>query len=77
MFYWVTFEDAKSGTVEASDEGSARERAEEHGAVVSVARLPYPAQPRIAVDSDCPSFCYSPRECRGRGSCPKGYACSS
>ena len=42
--------------------------------------LPYPAEPRLNPQKHekygfCPSFCYSPRQCAGRGACPKKYSC--
>lgn len=57
-------------------EAEIRERAAPFGTLSGYSRLPYPAEPRLDVRSDCPSFCYSPRQCKGRGSCPKSYACS-
>ena len=53
--------------------------------VSKVESLPYPANPRlITVEYEdtkgrkynCPSFCFSPRECAGSSSCPKRYSCS-
>lgn len=38
--------------------------------------IPYPASPALYNDTGCPSFCYTPEQCAGRGSCPKSYACS-
>jgi len=43
---------------------------------VYVKRLPYPANPRLGKQSNCPAFCYSPKQCAGHSSCPKSYACS-
>lgn len=42
--------------------------------------LPYPAEPRLNPQKHenhgvCPSFCFSPRACAGRGACPKSYSC--
>lgn len=42
--------------------------------------LPYPAKPRLNPQKHekfgvIPSFCFTPRECAGRGSCPKRYSC--
>lgn len=46
--------------------------------------LPYPASPRIYtreyVDDSgrlyhCPSFCYRPEECKGKGSCQNSRSC--
>lgn len=38
--------------------------------------LPYPAEPRVGSQSNCPSFCWQPTLCAGRRSCPRSYACS-
>lgn len=44
--------------------------------------LPYPANPIIwqflhPIDGRaCPPFCHDPKNCAGRSSCPKNYACS-
>lgn len=40
--------------------------------------LPYPASPYLNGDESrgWPNFCFSPKECKGRTSCPKSYACS-
>lgn len=79
MFFWVTFHDRSGGTVQgdAPDRfADATERALKLGRVRSVKELPYPADPRLDVRSDCPSFCYSPSGCAGKTSCPHRYACS-
>lgn len=44
--------------------------------------LPYPAKPIIwqfdhPVHGMTPDFCYTPRECAGRTSCPRGPSCTS
>jgi hypothetical protein len=49
--------------------------------VIRADRLPYPAPPRLRMieygDAGvCPSFCYTPERCRGRGSCPHDIACT-
>jgi hypothetical protein len=45
--------------------------------VTSIQPLPYPAMPRIGTwRSGCPSFCMSPKQCAGRSSCPRSYACT-
>lgn len=41
-----------------------------------IKELPYPADPRVGPQSDCPSFCWQPNACAGRSSCPRQYACS-
>ena len=57
-------------------EKDARTRAEKFGKVRSLDVIPYPADPRLDVRSDCPSFCFRPHQCIGNTSCPWDYACS-
>jgi hypothetical protein len=76
-FYWVRFADHAPGCVEAVTKDEAGERAAKFGKVEKIQSLPYPANPRLDVRSDCPSFCYSPESCAGRRACPKHYSCSS
>lgn len=84
MPWWVDFEGRASACVESYDgEDAARKLAEELGGapVKQIRPLPYPANPRLnsihhGAYGPCPSFCYSPTICAGRGSCPKSYACS-
>jgi len=74
--YWATFTDASPVCVEAASEAVARVYAEKRGTVAEIKRLPYPASPRIGDMTQCPSFCYTPNTCAGRGSCPKDRACN-
>lgn len=76
--FWVTFSGSvKAGCVEAYTEKEAQEQAAKLGGVVTLKELPYPADPRLSeAKSDCPPFCYSPRQCQGRTACPQSYACS-
>lgn len=80
--YWATFDRRGPGCVEALNESDAKAEAEKKTgeAPVSCEKLPYPAEPRLNhyVDARvgvCPSFCYNPNLCKGRGSCPNGPAC--
>lgn len=75
--YWVEWVDGTSGCMEAKTQVAALEKAVAHKAdVKSVMSLPYPAEPRIGEwESGCPSFCYSPNQCKGRTTCPKSYSC--
>lgn len=46
----------------------------------SAETLPYPANPRInraawPRSGVCPSFCFTPSVCAGRGSCPRRISC--
>ena len=81
---WVTFKDGTAGYVEAktSDEAM-RIGSEKTGKeAVKAEQLPYPSRPIIFQGpgdpkyGPCPPFCYTPKQCVGRGSCPHSYACS-
>jgi len=83
--YWVTMENGATGCAYAESEAAARALAEKRAGgkttVKKVETLPYPASPRLdALDGwgkgQHPSFCYDPKSCAGRSSCPKSYACS-
>lgn len=82
--YWVTFENYASGCVEALNETEARRLGEEIAGqpVADCDRLPYPAHPRLNIHvipelgQACPSFCYAPQQCKGRGCCPQNYSCT-
>lgn len=80
--YWLKFEGKPAGCVEAaSEEDAKRIGAEAMGvAVLECSSLPYPANPRINKHihpghGPCPSFCYSPEQCKGRTSCPQRIGC--
>lgn len=80
--YWLTFNDQSSGCVEADTAAEALQIAQRLGKTsVDCQILPYPADPRLHKQADekygpCPSFCWTPKACAGRTSCPKSYACS-
>lgn len=81
--YWVTFEHYASGCVEALNEAEARRIGEEIAGqpVADCDKIPYPAHPRLNKHIDpkfgaCPSFCYAPEQCKGRGCCPQNYSCT-
>jgi hypothetical protein len=76
--FWLSFTDGTHGCCEESTLAKAITKAEDlTGKVVANARmLPYPAVPRIGLQSDCPSFCHNPVRCAGRWSCPMDYACN-
>jgi hypothetical protein len=76
-FFWVTFANRASGTVEAKDMNEALVRAARLGDATKVETLPYPANPRLDVRTDCPSLCYSPNQCKGNTACPKNPSCCS
>ncbi len=74
--WWIIFSDGKTSRCFEGARDDVLARAQAIGAVASIAVLPYPADPREAPMSQCPSFCYSPAKCAGRTACPKSYACS-
>lgn len=49
------------------------------GAVEKIETLPYPAMPqkpyKEGYEESCPAFCYTPRECAGKNSCPRSRSC--
>lgn len=81
--YWVSLEGMGSYCVEAlTPEEAGHIATDLKGALVlSVDKLPYPAQPRLNPYDNpshgvCPSFCYAPSQCKGRGSCPQRISCT-
>lgn len=65
--------------VEAKTPAEAKKKLEEtgwEGECTAAKILPYPADPRVGEQSNCPSFCWQPNSCAGRGSCPRSVACS-
>jgi hypothetical protein len=88
--FWITFTDNSTGYCEGSNEFDAARIAEKlTGKKVgggpykdfTMKSLPYPANPVIwQLDHPCygktPSFCHSPRQCAGRGSCPQNRSCT-
>ena len=76
MYYWVEFHNRSSGTIQADSKKDCQTKAMDFGNFYECNLLPYPASPILSKEIDCPPFCYSPEECKGRGCCPKSYACS-
>ena len=88
--FWLTFTDGSQGCCQGESDFDAKRIAEKlTGKTVKGGKydnidakpLPYPAAPVIwqldhPVVGKCPEFCYSPKQCAGRTSCPKSYACS-
>lgn len=76
--YWITFQNGDAGYCEGDNAvEAAKTAAALRQQIVSTCKsLPYPAKPIIAQTSNCPPFCYKPRECQGRTACPQRYACS-
>ena len=88
--FWLKFTDGSKGCCEGQTAYDAKVIAEkltgkkvaggEYKDIEAVS-LPYPATPLIwqfdhPVSGKCPPFCSTPETCKGRGSCPKSYACS-
>lgn len=85
--FWVTFQGRRPACVESRTRPKARALAKQlTGCDVLTCRpLPYPAEPRLNVDTyktssghttRMPSFCLNGDECAGCSSCPRDYACS-
>ena len=89
--FWIKFTDGSAGYCEGQDAYDAVQIAEKLTGKTAVVgdnkwkpkldSLPYPAKPIIwqfdhPVSGKRPPFCFTPEKCKGRGSCPKSYACS-
>jgi hypothetical protein len=90
--FWIKFTDGSEACCEGGSEYDAQMIAEKlTGKTVAdktskweagnVKPLPYPASPVIwqldhPVDGKCPHFCYAPKQCKGRTSCPQNYSCT-
>jgi hypothetical protein len=65
--------------VEAKTPAEAKKKLEEAGweeKATDAKPLPYPADPRVGEQSQCPSFCWQPNSCAGKSSCPRNVSCS-
>lgn len=90
--FWIKFADGSEACCEGQTAFDAQRIAEKlTGKTVAdvpnkwtagnVRQLPYPASPIIwqfdhPVSGKFPLFCHDPKNCAGRGSCPKNRACS-
>jgi hypothetical protein len=76
-YYWIRFAGHAPGTVRAKDVAEAIELGKSITGVevASIDILPYPASPQLN-ECDCPSFCYTPEQCKGNTCCRKNYACT-
>lgn len=76
--YWIQLHKLHNVCVEAASKIEACQTAEREtgGTAVHCDTLPYPAEPRVGPRTDCPSFCYSPEQCKGRTACPRNYSCT-
>jgi hypothetical protein len=81
--FWVTG-GGKACCVDALTDREAIEIAADHGypAADTARTLPYPAMPRVGPirsgeGGPCPAFCYKPRGCAGKTSCPTRPSCTS
>lgn len=82
--FWCKFPVGPSGCVEApsADEAMVLAKTITGQEPVACDRLPYPANPRLngkdgwnAEAGECPSFCYTPEQCKGHSCCPKRIGC--
>jgi len=87
--FWLEFTDGSEGCCEGENEYDAKRIAEhltgkkvKGGDFKDIAAkpLPYPATPVIwqhdhPVVGKCPPFCFQPRQCAGKTSCPRPRAC--
>lgn len=88
--FWITFTDGSQGYCEGSGEYDAKVIAEHFTKKTvgggpwenfTMKPLPYPANPVIwqfehPISGKCPAFCYRPKECAGKSSCPQNRACT-
>jgi hypothetical protein len=88
--FWLTFTDGSKGCCQGESDYDAKRIAEKlTGKTVAggqykdiaAVTLPYPAEPVIwqfdhPVVGKTPAFCNTPEQCKGRGCCPKSYACT-
>ena len=88
--FWLDFTDGSQACCQGANAYDAKKIAEKlTGKTVKggefrdiAARvLPYPADPVVwqldhPIDGKIPTFCYKPRECAGRTSCPQRRACT-
>jgi hypothetical protein len=81
--FWMTFEDGTAASCQGYDDYDAKKIAEKlSGKKVKECKpLPYPADPSIwkfdhPLHGKTPSFCFRPKECKGRTACPQAYSCT-
>ena len=88
--FWLTFTDGSEACCEGQNEYDAKRIAEHFtGKTVAGGKyenieakpLPYPANPIIwafehPISGRTPTFCFTPKECVGRSSCPRNRACN-
>jgi hypothetical protein len=88
--YWITFTDGTQGCCQGESPYDAKQIAEHvSGKTVSGTKygddgaevLPYPAEPVIwqfehPICGKTPTFCYKPKQCVGRSSCPQNRSCT-
>jgi hypothetical protein len=88
--FYLTFTDGSKDSCQGESEYHAKLIAEKFSgktvaggkyADIAAKSLPYPAEGCIwrfddPVSGKCPTFCYDPKRCAGRTSCPQNYACT-
>lgn len=88
--FWITFTDGTQGYCEGGSDYDAKMIAEKFSGKkvgggewkdFTMKPLPYPASPIIwqfdhPISGKCPAFCYRPKECAGKRSCPQNRACT-
>ena len=89
--YWIKFTDGTETCCQGETAYDARQIAEKlTGKTVegpkwdagpNVQTLPYPASPVVwkfehPIHGKTPNFCYAPKQCKGRTSCPQNYSCT-
>jgi hypothetical protein len=88
--FWITFTDGSEACCQGLSEYHTKQLAEHLTGkkvgggpykCLTMKPLPYPAEPCIWKYTDpiipaCPSFCFDPKQCAGRTSCPRRYACT-
>ena len=75
-YRWVRFTDGKEGCF-GSTEAAKQYAADNSIGIETDLSLPYAANPKLdpAILGD-PAFCYRPRDCKGRSSCPQSRSCT-
>lgn len=76
-YFWINFANKPAGCIDAESFEDAAKNAAIFGHITGIRRLPYPAEPRIFKQTDCPPFCYTPEKCACRSSCQNNPCCTN